>query len=130
FELYSDFDPAITIESKKGKTIDQHFIPINAIEQLDDVASTSRIIEEIVIIKHENKWVNAYIYGVDSSFLATINLDNHLSQGFFDGTLNDDEAIVGIGLLHKLNGVIFTGNPERVLVYAPSRDAKIMRSKN
>lgn len=129
-ELYSDFDPKITIESKKGKTINYNFIPLEAIENVPGVRQTSRVIEEIVIIKHENKWVNAQIYGVDSSFLETILVDKHTTQGSYEGSLNGDEAIIGVGLLHKLDGIIFTGNPERILVYAPSRDAKIMRSKN
>jgi len=129
-ELYSDFDPEITIESKKGKTINYNFIPVEAIEKVSGVKQTSRVIEEIVIIKHENKWVNAQIYGIDSNFFETIHIDKHIAQGSFEGNLNANEAIVGIGLLYKLDGIIFTGNPERVLVYAPSRDAKIMRSKN
>jgi len=129
-DLYSDFDPEITIESKKGKAIDANFIPVLEIEQLDGVAQTSRIIEEIVIIKHETKWVNALLYGVDSSHFSSIRIQEHISQGSFENNLTENEAVVGVGLLHKLNGVIFTGNPERVLVYAPARDAKLMRSSN
>lgn len=129
-ELYSDFDPEITVESKKGKTINYNFIPVEAIENVPGVKQTSRVIEEIVIIKHENKWVNAQIYGVDSNLLGTIQIDKHISQGDFKEPLKINEAIIGVGLLRKLDGIIFTGNPERVLVYAPSRDAKIMRSKN
>jgi len=129
-DLYSDFDPEITIASKKGKTIDASFIPIQEIERVEGVEQTARIIEEIVIIKHETKWVNALLYGVDSNFFSTIRIQEHISQGSYENSLATNEAIIGVGLLNKLDGIIFSGNPERVLVYAPARDAKLMRSTN
>jgi lipoprotein-releasing system permease protein len=60
-DLYSDFDPEITIEPVNAKTIDYAFLPIDAIQAVTGVSSTSGIIEEIIIIKHENKWVNALL---------------------------------------------------------------------
>lgn len=129
-DLYSDFDPEITVEPANAKTIDYAFIPVDQIRQVKGVAATSGVIEEIIIVKHENKWVNALLWGVDSSFFSTIALENHIVQGDSTPSLQSGHAFIGAGLLNKLDGVIFTGNPSRVLVYAPSRDAKITRASN
>ena len=129
-DLYSDFDPEITIEPANAKTIDYSFIPVDQIQQVKGVTATSGVIEEIIIVKHENKWVNALLWGVDSSFFSTIALENHIVQGDSTPSLQSGHAFIGAGLLNKLDGVIFTGNPSRVLVYAPSRDAKITRASN
>jgi lipoprotein-releasing system permease protein len=129
-DLYSDFDPEITIESKKGKTFNYNFISHQDLHQIDGVQSVSPVIEEIVIIKHENKWVNGLIYGLDSTFLEAIKIQKHILDGSFEGQLSGNKAIIGAGLLNKLNGAIFTENLEQIIVYAPSRNAKIMRSAN
>jgi lipoprotein-releasing system permease protein len=129
-DLYSDFDPEITVEPANAKTIDYSFIPVDQIQQVKGVAATSGVIEEIIIVKHENKWVNALLWGVDSSFFSTIALDDHIVQGDSIPFLQPGHAFIGAGLLNKLDGVIFSGNPSRVLVYAPSREAKITRASN
>ena len=129
-DLYSDFDPHITITSKKGKTVNADFIPIDEIQNIDGVSHISKQIEEIVIIKHGNKWVNGTLLGVEPVFYEMIKLKDHLIQGHTLSKEYKKSSYIGIGLLNKLDGIIFESNPERILVYAPSRDAKIMRSSN
>jgi lipoprotein-releasing system permease protein len=129
-DLYSDFDPEITIEPANSKTIDYSLMPVEKISKLNGVSGTSGIIEEIIVVKHESKWVNAIIWGADSSFFTTIAIERHSVQGDSTPVLADGQAFIGAGLLNKLDGVIFTGNPSRVLVYAPSREAKITASSN
>jgi lipoprotein-releasing system permease protein len=63
-------------------------------------------------------------------FFSTISLEKHIVQGDSTPSLQSGHAFIGAGLLNKLDGVIFTGNPGRVLVYAPSREAKITRASN
>lgn len=129
-DLYSDFDPHITITSKKGKTVNADFIPIDEIQNIDGVSHISKQIEEIVIIKHGNKWVNGTLLGVEPVFYEMIKLKDHLIQGHTLSKEYKKSSYIGIGLLNKLDGIIFESNPERILVYAPARDAKIMRSSN
>ncbi len=129
-DLYSDFDPHITITSKKGKTVNADFVPIDEIQKIDGVSHISKQIEEVVIIKHGNKWVNGTLLGVEPVFYEMIRLKEHLVQGHTLSKEYKKSSYIGIGLLNKLDGIIFESNPERILVYAPSRDAKIMRSSN
>jgi lipoprotein-releasing system permease protein len=132
-KLYSDFDPDITIRSAKAKTFNQDFIDLEALQQIDGVQSISRALEEVVILKHEQKWVHAKMLGVDSSFLTMAKMDEHLIDG--ETILYDAEeplAIFGAGLLDKLDGYIPSGNFSRELItfHVPLREGKIRPGKN
>lgn len=132
-KLYSDFDPDITIRSAKAKTFNQDFIDLEALMQIDGVQSISRALEEVVILKHEQKWVHAKMLGVDSTFLTMAKMDEHLIDG--ETILYDAEeplAIFGAGLLDKLDGYIPSGNFNRELItfHVPLREGKIRPGKN
>lgn len=131
-QLYSDFDPDIQITAKEGKTFDQSTLDLQRIVKFEGVSNVSRVIDEIVVVKHEKKWVNARMVGVDSIFLKMSAMKDHMVDG--DPLLknkNGDFAIIGATLLDKLGGFI----PERVgyetvQVYAPKRDAKMRLGSN
>ena len=139
-KLYSDFDPDITIRSAGGKTFPSEMISINELRNMEGVNNTSRAIEEVVVIKHEKKWVNASMIALDSSFLEMSGLMAKSSNGNYihmvDGfpVLTSEDltfGIIGATLLDKLGGYI----PERsgfeqVLIYAPTRDAKVRVGSN
>jgi lipoprotein-releasing system permease protein len=132
-KLYSDFDPDITIRSAKAKTFNQDFIDLEALQQIDGVQSISRALEEVVILKHEQKWVHAKMLGVDSTFLTMAKINDHLIDG--ETILYDAEeplAIFGAGLLDKLDGYIPSGNFSRELItfHVPLREGKIRPGKN
>jgi lipoprotein-releasing system permease protein len=132
-KLYSDFDPDITIRSAKAKTFNQDFIDLEALQQIDGVQSISRALEEVVILKHEQKWVHAKMLGVDSSFLTMAKMDEHLIDGeIILNDANEPLAIFGAGLLDKLDGYIPSGNFSRELItfHVPLREGKIRPGKN
>jgi lipoprotein-releasing system permease protein len=131
-KLYSDFDPDITITSTEGKSFDEKSINLNEVQKMKGIVNVSRAVDEIVVIKHEQKWVNARMIGIDSSFLAMSRMKKHLVDG--DPIIQDENGaygIIGATLLDKLGGFI----PERlgyesVQIYAPKRDAKIRLGSN
>lgn len=132
-KLYSDFDPDITIRSAKAKTFNQDFIDLDALHQIEGVQSISRALEEVVILKHEQKWVHAKMLGVDSTFLTMAKINDHLIDG--ETILYDAEeplAIFGAGLLDKLDGYIPSGNFSREMItfHVPLREGKIRPGKN
>jgi lipoprotein-releasing system permease protein len=132
-KLYSDFDPDITIRSAKAKTFNQDFINIEALESVRGVQIVSRALEEVVILKHEQKWVHAKMLGVDSTFLKMAKMEEHLIDG--ELSLSDGEvplAIFGAGLLDKLDGYIPSNDfsRERVTFHVPMREGKIRPGKN
>lgn len=132
-KLYSDFDPDITIRSAKAKTFNQEFIDLEALHEIEGVQTISRALEEVVILKHEQKWVHAKMLGVDSTFLEMAKMDEHLIDGQTILTDGDQPlAIFGAGLLDKLDGYIPSGDFSRELItfHVPLREGKIRPGKN
>ncbi len=131
-KLYSDFDSDITIRSEVAKTFPESQIDFKALSSIDGVSNSSKAIEEIVVLNHEKKRVNAVMVGVEESFLNFSKMDKHLIEGASFLTKNDTEyGIIGASLLDKLGGFI----PERVgyeeiTVFAPKRDAKVRVGSN
>lgn len=131
-KLYSDFDADITIRSTNGKTFPESQIDLKEITKIDGVSNTTRAIEEVVVIKHEKKWVNANLVGVDSSFLAISKMKEHMVDG--EPILNDGSktfGLIGASLLDKLGGYIPEKvGYEQVILYAPKRDSKVRLGSN
>lgn len=131
-KLYSDFDADITIRSTNGKTFPESQIDLKEITKIDGVSNMTRAIEEVVVIKHEKKWVNANLVGVDSSFLAISKMKKHMVDG--EPILNDGSktfGLIGASLLDKLGGYIPEKvGYEQVILYAPKRDSKVRLGSN
>ncbi len=131
-QLYSEFDSDITIHVKEGKTFSENRIDSKSISMLPEVIGVSRAIEETVILKHEQKWVNAELIGVDSSFLKMSHMDSHMVDGV--AILNDREenfALIGASLLDKLDGFIPEAyGHESLVCYVPKRRIKIRPGKS
>lgn len=132
-KLYSDFDPPLTIRSKKAKTFQQEFLPLSEIRNLPEVSEVARSVEEVVILKYDQKWVHAKMLGVDSSFLSITRMLDHLVDGeplLWDN--NQPLAIFGASLLDKLNAYIPYGGQSRVPItfHVPLREGKIRPGKN
>lgn len=131
-KLYSDFDSDITIRSEVAKTFPESQIDFKALLSIDGVSNSSKAIEEIVVLNHEKKRVNAVMVGVEESFLNFSKMEKHLIEGASFLFKNDTEyGIIGASLLDKLGGFI----PERVgyeeiTVFAPKRDAKVRVGSN
>src|SRR5690554_133786 len=133
-KLYSDFDPSISIRSAKAKTFNQGFLDLEKIKSVKGVQNTSRAIEEVVILKHEDKWVHAQMTGVDTSFLAMSKMEDHLVDGVAQLYRNDGvpQAIFGAYLLDKLGGYIPISDhiQEQITFNVPLREGKIRPGKN
>ena len=132
-KLYSDFDPSISIRSAKAKTFNQGFLDMEKVEAVEGVQNTSRAIEEVIILKHEDKWVHAQMVGVDSSFLTMSKMNEHLVDG--EPTLyinNKPQAIFGAYLLDKLGGYIPMSDhiQEQITFNVPLREGKLRPGKN
>lgn len=130
-QLYSEFDPDITIRAKVGKTFNEDRIDPDLIYKVEGVQNLSRALEEIVILKHEDKWVNADLIAVDSSFLRIANMKTHMVDG--DPVLNErgvPYGIIGASLLDKLEGFIPNIGNESIICYAAKKNIKIRAGKN
>ena len=130
-KLYSEFDSDIVIRSSRGKTFNENQIDFNTLEKITGVKRVSKSIEEVVVLKNDKKWVNAKMIGIEPSFLMISKMQNHIVDGF--PTLNEngiDEAIIGASLLDNLGGYIPQNDYQRLIFYAPKRDAKVRFASN
>ncbi len=133
-DLYTDFDPDIIIKTKEGKTFYEEEIDFNLIKNTPQVKYWSPAIEELVVIKHDKKWVNARMFGVSNQFLDIAKMKDslHLKQG--QGILEDGVgamAIMGNTLMNNLEvNIPQRLGYERVKIYAPKRDAKMRSDGN
>ena len=130
--LYSEFDSEITIRPVEGKTFNEGRIDTDALVKVSGVIRYSRAIEEVVILRHEKKWVNANLIGVDSTFIKMANMRNHMVDGGAFLTLKGEEfGLIGATLLDKLGGYIPQNlGFETITCYVPKRDLKIRFGKN
>lgn len=125
-KLYTEFDSDITIQAKEGKTFDSKTFPWKKLDKNPVVSRYSKAIEEIVVIKHEQKWENARLTAIEPSFLKMAQVEKHIVDGF--PTLNENGqpmGLIGASLLDQLNGFIPKHGYETVIVYFPKREAKV-----
>lgn len=130
-KLYSDFDPDITIRNGKGKTFFDNQIDFQTIRKVAGVKTIAKGIEEVVVLKHENKWVNAKLIGVEENFLKITKMQNHMVDGFPNlKEQGKSLALVGATLLDKLGGFIPSSGYESLMIYSPKRDIKMKLGRN
>ncbi len=130
--LYSEYDSDITIRPVNWKTANEQQIDFKKLKAIPGVLNYSRAIEEVVVLKHEKKWVNANLIGIDTAYLTMSKMSRHMVDG--ECTLGDSDAgyaIIGATLLDKLGGFI-PGNVgyETVVCYIPKRKIKIRPGRN
>ena len=133
-DLYTDFDPDLIIKTKEGKTFYEDEIDYKEINKITEIKTFSPAIEELVVIKHEKKWVNARIFGVSNAFLDISKMRDsiHLKQG--QAILEDGVgslAILGSTLLNNLEANIPQRlGYEQIKIYAPKREVKLRATGN
>ncbi|MDG1146952.1 MAG: hypothetical protein P8N52_01475 [Crocinitomicaceae bacterium] len=131
-KLYSEYDSDITIRAEVGKTFNENRLDLTAVGQVEGAAQISRALEEVVILKHEQKWSNANLIGVDTTFLKMSEMSSHMIDGaaYLYADANH-YGIIGATLLDKLNGYIPENSGHEALVcYVPKRNVKIRLGKN
>lgn len=125
-KLYSDFDAPVIVRASEQKTMYVNDNLFKKLRNTPDVTYIAPLIEETVVVRHENNWVNAQIIGADSSFLRIAKIEKHMVDGF-PALMDNGETvgIIGASLLDKLGGFISpVMEGENILVYAPKRNLK------
>lgn len=130
--LYSEYDTDITIRPSEGKTFNEARIDLTALKKIEGVEECCRAVEEVIILKHEKKWVSANMVGVDPEFLQMIHVRDHMVDGHPMLSAGDDRyALIGASLLDKLGGYIpRTVGHESLVCYVPKRKLKISVGRN
>ncbi|MCC5922821.1 MAG: ABC transporter permease [Crocinitomicaceae bacterium] len=129
-QMYSKFDPPLSIRYKSSKSFPEKIIPIDQISQIAGVQQVSRAVEEVVILQRgKDKTAHAIMLGVDENFIDVIDLHNHLLDGTpsLFSSENNPQAIFGIQLLNRLDAYISNSleNKDFVTFHVPLRDGKL-----
>ena len=129
-QLYSEFDPPITIQHVQRKTFFENELNLSNLKTIPGVKNVSKQVEEIVVLRHDQKWINATLYGVEKSYLNECHLPKHLINGYGETDFQDGRfAYLGADLMQNLKIGLSTSDKEQVVLYAPKRNVKIRLGK-
>lgn len=122
-------DPDIKITATQGKS----FLVTDAFSKVLDadasIAINSKVIEERVFLKYNNKEVIAFIKGVDRNFNQITQIDSVLDMGTWLDDRYLNTAVVGNGISYKLSlGVLNFGKP--LEIYVPKPGVRFMTANN
>lgn len=123
--LYSSFDPDIKITATKGKTFEETAFPFNEVLAIDGVQGGTKVLEETVVLKYNQKQTFATIKGVDSNYVKLSRLDTMM----FEGKLllkkhNLNYAVLGYGIADKV-GLYMENALQPIIVYAAKNTKRV-----
>jgi lipoprotein-releasing system permease protein len=103
-DLYASFDPDLKITVVEGKTFNEKEFPKEKILQLPEIEFYSAALEEVVLIKYDDKQTIASIKGVENSFYLMSGLDSLLVDGKISrDSDNNNQIVLGWGIADKLS---------------------------
>ncbi len=105
-QFSSFIDPDLELTSVKGKSFLFSEDDLSALNGINGIASYSKIIEERIIIKTENKNLLATLKGVDSNYLKVTRVNSMITQGNWI-TPESNEVVSGWGISYNLSFGVF-----------------------
>ncbi|MDA8874125.1 ABC transporter permease [Winogradskyella sp.] len=104
---FSNFtDPDLKILPLKGKSFSLSENDLNILNSIDGVDVTSKIIEERIVIKSENKNLIATLKGVDENYQSVTQIESMVSQGSWF-TQGNNDVVAGMGVSNNLSFGVF-----------------------
>ena len=126
-EINSAFEQDIRIESNQTKTFSRDYVPA-PIYEIEGLNNATEVIEEIIIIKNDDRFVIGQIKGVEPQFMEMSEMEAHLEDGF---PIIEDEfgplGLIGVEALMNLGGYADPtfGEYDEFTVYVPNKNEKI-----
>lgn len=128
-QFSSQVDPDLKAETAIGKSFILTENDINQLNNLADIASYSKIVEERVFLASEDKNSLAVIKGVDEHFQSVVSIDSTLDHGSWLEQ-KSNQLVVGWGISNSLSlGVLNFTKPINVYVPKPGK-GQISSTKN
>ncbi len=101
--LYSNFDPAIKIETVKGVRFNPEGLNIKMIESINGVLGISYALEETALLKYGDNQEVATVKGVTNYFSKITNIENAIIEGHYGPFVGGpNESVLGINIAYKL----------------------------
>ncbi|MCB0402450.1 MAG: ABC transporter permease [Flavobacteriales bacterium] len=124
-ELYASFDPDIKITLVEGKTFESARFPADEIQALPGVKYYNEAIEEVALIKYDDKQTVTAIKGVKPVFFQMTGMDSLLIEGQFDvSKAESNYLLLGWGIADKLAFYISGDAAYQFSVIVPKRGTK------
>jgi ABC-type lipoprotein release transport system permease subunit len=108
----------------EGKTFDANKFPKDKILSLDEIEHYSSALEEVALIKYQDKQTGATIKGVEDSFFEMSGIDSLLIEGDIDHDAeSNNKIIMGWGIADKL-ALFISESVYEIGVIVPKRGTK------
>lgn len=117
YSLLDISDPDIKITATQGKSFLYADSIKNIVSNHQDIAGFSKVIEERVFLKNDEKQQVAYVKGVDYNYNTVVKLDSAIQVGSWFHKDYVNASIIGNGLAFKLSlGVLSYGESLEIIV--------------
>jgi len=127
--IYSKHEADIVISPKIGKTFYETDSIINALNSYSEIKNYSKIIEEVTMIKHGEKWTTAIMKGVEKPYVKISKLESSIIEGNCNLWKNSSHnSIIGVGLQNQIQVSSDSRFNNEVIIYGLLREEKISRT--
>lgn len=129
YSLLDISDPDIKITATQGKSFVYTDTLKNTVSTNTDIAHFSKVIEERVFLKSDEKQQIAYIKGVDYNYTRVVKLDSAIRVGNWLDEKYINTSVIGNGLAFKLS--LSALNYGKTLeIYVPKAGKKLLTPAN
>ena len=125
-KIYNQHEADLTISPIKGKTFYDSDSIIQKLTTIEQIGFTSKIIEEVAMIKHGEKWTTAIMKGAERSYSKITNLDSSIIDGngdFYSTFVSG--SIIGVGIQNQLKVSCDDRFDNTITVYGLLRNKKL-----
>ena len=129
--LFSSFDPELRITVKEGKSFSATGSQFDELRKMAGVAYYSEIVEDIAMLRYNDRMVVATIKGVSEDYLEFSGIDSMIIQGEFklkDATNN--YAVFGEVIAGNLQVGVQQMEPVSVYVPKKRRESSLLPTEN
>jgi lipoprotein-releasing system permease protein len=128
-KLYTSFDAPITIQHQSRKTFFVRQIDLQELKAINGVQAFSKELEELVVLRKNQRWINANMHAVDAEFVKRAKVNAHLINQVGAEYLNNPGFVfLGADVFSKLK-LGLGSEQNNIQLYAPKRNMKMKLGK-
>jgi lipoprotein-releasing system permease protein len=128
-KLYTSFDAPITIQHQSRKTFFLRQIDLKNLNAINGVQAFSKELEELVVLRKNQRWINANMHAVDAEFVKQAKVNQHLINQVGAANLNNPGFVfIGADIFSKLK-LGLGSEQNNIQMYAPKRSMKMKLGK-
>jgi lipoprotein-releasing system permease protein len=122
-DLYASFDPDLKITVVKGKTFEEDTFPKDKVLAIPEIKFITASLEEVALIKYEDKQTIATVKGVENDFYLMSGIDSLLIEGAINHEPGNNNIVLGWGIADKL-ALFISESSYRVSIIVPKKGTK------